>query len=114
MEDRLSRIEDKLDAEIQASATFRGRLEQYIKGQTEYTDAVSAKATAVAAECDRKTADVRRSLDDHKVDAGAHGAGIRRDMDKRLMSWAAVAATALAAFGGVIEHGVEKLFRHAP
>ena len=98
---RLNRIEDKLDSEIQASATFRGELRQYMKGQTEYTDAVNAKASSIAA-----------AVQAHKDDPDAHGAGVKRQIDVKVLGWAGVGATLLASFGGVIGAWAHKLWNH--
>jgi hypothetical protein len=107
MEDpgRLTRIEDKLDREIEVAATFRGRLEQYMKGQSEYIDAVGDKVRKIEA-----------ALQAHKDDNRAHGLGDQKDaktaFDSKVMGWAGVGAAALATFGGVIGAWAHKLWSH--
>ena len=98
-EDRLNRIEEKLDKEITASAEFRGELRAYMAGAKEYTAAVSAKAGKA-----------QDGLDAHEKDPNAHGAGVKREIDGKVLGWAGVAVGILTVFGGAVGAGIHKLF----
>lgn len=102
-EKRLDRIEEKLDGEIQASATFRGELRQFMVSSSQYTSSVSAKADAI-----------RESLEEHKTDKDSHGAGVKRELDGRAMGWVTVAATLIAGFAGAIGAAVHKAMGNHP
>lgn len=109
-EPRLDRIEKKLDDEILASAEFRGELRQYMVSRDGYTKAVSAQVTSIGAMCDTKTTAVDKDLQDHKADSNAHGAGIKRDIDGKIIGWATLGVTLLASFGGVIGAAMHKFW----
>lgn len=98
-DERLDRIEEKLDNEILASATFRGELRQFMVNSDSFVKAVSAKTSAVD-----------RDLQDHKSDNDAHGAGVKREFDGKLIGWATVGATLIASFGGVIGGAIHKFW----
>jgi hypothetical protein len=109
-EERLNRLEDKLDGVVRESSELRGEIREFMKNASSYTAAVSAKATQVGWDCDKKTENVRTALDAHKTDADAHGAGVQRALDGKMLGWAGVGAGILAAFGGVIGGVVHKLW----
>lgn len=91
---RLDRIEKKLDDEIVASATFRGELRQFMVNSDSYSKAISTKADMI-----------RGSLEAHEKDPNAHGAGIKREWDGKLVGW----LTALGGFSGVIGFLLHKM-----
>lgn len=97
-DDRVGRIESKLDKEVEASATFRGELRQFMASSDSYLRAVSIKA-----------GETRVALDDHEKDPDAHGAGVRREIDGKIATWATIGATFMASCGGVIGWLAHKL-----
>jgi len=98
-DNRLNRIEDKLDKMIETSALFQGEFRQFVSNSTSYVEAVS-----------KKTDDIRVSLEAHKVDKDAHGAGVKRDIDTKLIGWAGVGATVMAGLAGFIGAEFHKLW----
>ena len=76
---------------------FRGEVRGFMKA---LPDTVKAAAFAAVAS--------------HDADPNAHGAGVKRDFDRRAMGWVTVGATLLAGFAGAIGAGVHKLWSHAP
>lgn len=96
-EPRLDRIEEKLDSEILASATFRGELRQFMSNSDSYVKAVSAKAEVA-----------RKLLDDHKADLDAHGSGAKRQMTGGFLT----TLTAVGGFSGLIGAGFHWLMTH--
>ncbi len=108
-EKRLDRIEEKLDSVVKESSELRGEIRQFMTNSASYTAAVSSKATQVGWDCDKKTEAVRASLEAHEKSPDAHGAGVKREIDGKIVGWATVAATALASCGGVIGWLVHKV-----
>lgn len=102
-EARLNRIEGKLDSVVKESSELRGEIRQFMSNSQSYTAAVSMKAEGV-----------RTMLDNHEKDPDAHGAGVKREIDGKVIGWATVGATILASFGGVIGAAMHKLWSHAP
>lgn len=96
-EARLERIENNLNAEVKESATFRGELRQFMSALPISTDAA-----------------VQRLIVVHNADKDAHGAGVARELDKKIVGWATVGATVLAGFAGVIGAAAHKFWSHTP
>ncbi len=84
-------------AEVKENATFRGEVRQFIVSAP--ASMKSAAAEAIAA---------------HNADKDAHGAGVKREIDKKVVGWAGVAATALTVFAGAIGAAVHKAWSHIP
>ena len=98
-EKRIERIEDALNAEVKESASFRGELRQFMSNTDSFIKAVSTKA-----------GDAQAAVQAHEKDPNAHGAGIKRELDGKMVGWATFAVTALASFGGVIGALAHKVF----
>lgn len=96
-EGRLDRIEEKLDNEILASATFRGELRQFMSNSDSFVKAVSSKADWA-----------RRALDEHKIDLDAHGSGAKRQMTGGFLT----TLTAVGGFSGLIGAGFHWFMTH--
>lgn len=97
-EQRLNRIEEKLDSVVKESSELRGEIRQFMSNSTSYIGAVSAN-----------TSKVKVSLDEHKEDMNAHGMGVKKEIDGKFLGWVAIGATVLSGFGGVIGGAVHKL-----
>lgn len=94
-ESRLNRIENKLDDVVRESSELRGEIRQFMTNSDSFVKAVSAKADKIDAAC-------RGVMDAHKADPDAHGAGIKREIDGKLVGWATLGVTVLASFGGIV------------
>lgn len=93
-EQRLNRIEDALNGEIKESATFRGELRQFMTNSDSFIKAVNSKV-------DR----VNGSLVEHKDDINAHGAGVKKELDGKIVAW----VTAISGFAGIIGGVIHKV-----
>lgn len=94
-EQRLNRIEDALTGEIKESATFRGELRQFMSNSDSFIKAVNAKADRINA-----------AIVEHKDDQNAHGAGLKREFDGKIVAW----ATVISGFSGFIGAIAHKFF----
>lgn len=102
-EKRLDRIEEKLDGVVKESAELRGEIRQFTSNMKDYTDAVSVKAG--------KAMD---ALDVHEKDPDAHGAGVKREIDGKLVGWITAGAAVLGCFGGIVGSLVHKFMGRQP
>ena len=98
MDDEKRLDEDALNTEIKESATFRGELRQFMSSTGGYIKGVSDKSDKL-----------ELKIEKHEVDPNAHGAGVKRDLDGKVMGYAAIGATILSCFGGVIGAFVHKM-----
>ncbi len=92
-EKRIVRIETKLDREIKESATFRGEHRQFM----------AALPTTIASA-------VHSAVEAHNSDMNAHGAGVKRDLDKKVVGWVTAGAAVLGIFSGAIGAGLHKFW----
>lgn len=90
-EKRLDRIEGKFDIEAKENATFRGELRQFMSNTSDHIEAVSKKA-----------GDAKAAVEAHEKDINAHGAGVKREVDGKMVAWVTAGAAVLSCFGGVI------------
>lgn len=91
---RLDRLEDGFSAETKDNAEFRGEVRQFMPSLKEYIQAVSVKVGVVSS-----------SLQSHKDDPDAHGAGVKREINGKFVAWATVISGLL---GGAVEALVHK------
>lgn len=92
-EQRLNRIEDALTGEIKESATFRGELRQFMSNSDSFIKAVNSKADRISS-----------AIVEHKEDPNAHGAGVKRELDGKIVAW----VTAISGFAGIIGAVIHK------
>lgn len=83
MEDRLARIEEKIDQSLE----FHGTLKQFMKNTDDRLGGVHSKIEKVEG-----------ALVTHEKDKDAHGAGVKREMTGSVIGW----LTILSGFSGLI------------